>query len=102
MIFVGAQLALELRAPPVEEVLRFRGEPEEGEVFRRQLLRAHGGRLERVQSLEDVDHTRSGGGIRPAIHVLPGAHAVGPDSELKPLEQPITPRPPNTSRKYRS
>ena len=32
----------------------------------------------------------------------PGPGAVGPHGELKPLEQPIIPRPLKTSRKYRA
>ncbi len=38
MMLVGAQRALELRPPPVEEFLGFESEPEEGEVFWRPFL----------------------------------------------------------------
>src|SRR2546427_479422 len=47
--------------------------------------------LERVQPLEDLHRARPGRRVRPPIHVPPGPGAVGPDGQLKPLQQPIIP-----------
>src|SRR5215211_6620401 len=85
----GAQLDLKLIPPPVEYLLGILGEPHGGDAFLFFTARAKVLGVQGIKPLEDLVGSVLRLRIWPAVHVAPARRRIGPDQQLKPLQQAV-------------